>query len=123
MRSPYEPQIESLEALLAKRELTTELLCDEAREFSEMDSTHGEPSLFGVTDGKAVGTYLEHKFQAALHHGYIYQEGSSCQGHRLPWARCGLEGDEPQAAPILLPIQIGPSEDLRARLLASRVRV
>ena len=43
VRSPYEPQIESLEALLAKRELTTELLCDEAREFSEMESTHGEP--------------------------------------------------------------------------------
>ena len=56
---------------MAKRGLTTELLCDEAREFSEMESTHGEPSLFGVTDGKAVGTYLEHKFQAALHHGYI----------------------------------------------------
>ena len=42
-RVPYEPQNESLEALLAKRELTTELLCDEAREFSEMESTHGEP--------------------------------------------------------------------------------
>lgn len=84
VRSPYEPQIESLEALLAKRELTTELLCDEAREFSEMESTHGEPSLFGVTDGKAVGTYLEHKFQAALHHGYIYQEGSSAKGIDFP---------------------------------------
>ena len=34
VRSPYEPQNESLEALLAKRELTTELLCDEAREES-----------------------------------------------------------------------------------------
>ena len=84
VRSPYEPQNESLEALLAKRELTTELLCDEAREFSEMESTHGEPSLFGVTDGKAVGTYLEHKLQAALHHGYIYQGGSSAKGIDFP---------------------------------------
>lgn len=49
-----------------------------------MESTHKEPSLFGVTDGKAVGTYLEHKFQAYLHESYAYVEGSSAKGIDFP---------------------------------------
>jgi hypothetical protein len=36
----------------------------EAAKFAEVESTHTEPSLYGVTDGKVVGTYLEHKFIA-----------------------------------------------------------
>lgn len=34
----------------------------EAKKFAAEESSHDKPSLFGVTDGKAVGTYLEHKF-------------------------------------------------------------
>ena len=41
-------------------------------------------SLFGVTDGKAVGTYLEQKFQNYLHSTYDYVEGSSARGIDLP---------------------------------------
>ena len=51
---------------LSKRELTIDLLCEEDSAFSERESEHRELSLFGVTDGKAIGTYLEHKFQANL---------------------------------------------------------
>lgn len=51
---------------ITKSELTIPLLCDEARRFAKMESTYAEPTLFGVTDGKAVGTYLEHKFQIYL---------------------------------------------------------
>ena len=47
--------------------LTISTLKSEARDFAIQESTHPEPSLYGVTDGKAVGTYLEHKFQAYLH--------------------------------------------------------
>ena len=43
--------------------LTVQLLQKEASSFAKAQSKHAEPSLFGVTDGKAVGTYLEHKFQ------------------------------------------------------------
>jgi len=43
--------------------LTISLLQEEAASFAIAESEHAEPSLFGVTDGKAVGTYLEHKFQ------------------------------------------------------------
>ncbi len=46
-----------------KRRLTVERLCEEAKLFSQKESLHLEPTLYGVTDGKAVGTYLEHKFQ------------------------------------------------------------
>ena len=42
-----------------KSPLTIDNLLTEAALFSAMESTHDEPDLFGVTDGKAVGTYLE----------------------------------------------------------------
>lgn len=67
-----------------KLTLTVKVLCDEARRFSETESRHAEPSLFGVTDGKAVGTYLEHKFQAYLHKKYDYNAGSSAKGIDFP---------------------------------------
>jgi hypothetical protein len=46
--------------------LTIPLLCQEAAAFAEVISTYPEPTLYGVTDGKAVGTYLEHKLRAHL---------------------------------------------------------
>ncbi|MBL7185798.1 MAG: restriction endonuclease [Phycisphaerae bacterium] len=67
-----------------KQELTIELLCREAGVFAESESGHKESSIFGVTDGKAVGTYLEHKFQAYLCEEYTYEEGSSARGIDFP---------------------------------------
>ena len=65
-------------------ELTIELLCKEAHNFAKKESQHSETSLFGVTDGKAVGTYFEHKFQKYLHQEYTYIEGSSAKGIDFP---------------------------------------
>jgi hypothetical protein len=67
-----------------KPDLTIELLRQEAHNFSQTESQHSEPSLYGVTDGKAVGTYLEHKFQGYLHTKYTYEEGSSAKGIDFP---------------------------------------
>ena len=67
-----------------KTALTVMSLREEARSFAELESRHGEPSLYGVTDGKAVGTYLEHKFQTHLHSKYDYVEGSSARGIDFP---------------------------------------
>ena len=64
--------------------LTLESLLEEAEAFSTAESAHNEKSLFGVTDGKAVGTYFEHKFQAALALKYCYVEGSSAKGIDFP---------------------------------------
>ncbi len=49
-----------------KSVLTISQMFDEAKNFAEIESVYAEPSLFGVTDGKAVGTYVEHKFKAYL---------------------------------------------------------
>ena len=65
--------------------LTVAKLCSEAKIFSGMESAHSEPSLFGVTDGKAVGTYLEHKFRAyLLERGYTFDAGNSASGIDFP---------------------------------------
>ena len=42
------------------------------------------PELFGITDGKAVGTYVEHKFQRYLSDRYIVTVGNSAKGIDFP---------------------------------------
>lgn len=64
--------------------LTLALLQQEAATFANRESTHAEPRLFGVADGKAVGTYLEHKFQTHLTEQYDYRPGSSARGIDFP---------------------------------------
>lgn len=56
----------------------------EAHTFSQVESNHAEPALFGVTDGKAVGTYLEHKFKNYLAQNYSFQLGNSANGIDFP---------------------------------------
>ena len=56
----------------------------EAAIFAQTESKHDEDSMYGVTDGKKVGTYLEHKFQGLLHMKYNYEEGSSAKGIDFP---------------------------------------
>jgi hypothetical protein len=67
-----------------KPKLTLTTLKKEAATFGRLESNHQEPSLYGVTDGKAVGTYLEHKFRLHLSKKYLFQEGSSAKGIDLP---------------------------------------
>lgn len=64
--------------------LTVQLLQKEASSFAKAQAKHAESSLFGVTDGKAVGTYLEHKFQTLLQSRYEYLRGSSAKGIDFP---------------------------------------
>jgi len=67
-----------------KPELTVDLLRSEARAFSEVETKYDDPKLYGVTDGKAIGTYLEHKFTAYLSENYDYVVGNSASGIDLP---------------------------------------
>lgn len=64
--------------------LTIETLKIEARAFAMNQSRHHEPTLFGVTDGKAVGTYFEHRFRAYLRERYDFRLGSSAKGIDFP---------------------------------------
>jgi hypothetical protein len=64
--------------------LTLPKLRQEAEVFARKESKHKEPALFGVTDGKAVGTYLEQKFQAHLRDNYSFPAGNSAKGVDFP---------------------------------------
>jgi len=66
-----------------KPKLTIPLLISEAEIFCLAESQYDNPDLFGVTDGKAIGTYIEHKFQEKLEK-YDYLRGSSAKGIDLP---------------------------------------
>lgn len=64
--------------------LTINLLKKEALSFGQAESLHDEKTIYGITDGKAIGTYLEHKFQRYLHTKHDYVEGSSAKGIDFP---------------------------------------
>ena len=49
-----------------KKKLTVPLLCDEAARFADIESTYPEPTLYGVTDGKARAEYGDFQTPAVL---------------------------------------------------------
>lgn len=49
-----------------KKPLTINSLIKEAKEFCKVNSGLYRTELFGITDGKAVGTFVEHLFQKHL---------------------------------------------------------
>ncbi len=67
-----------------KSKLTINKLKKAAKEFCKIESLYKNKDLFGITDGKAIGTYIEHKFQSYLDEYYIYEKGSSAKGIDLP---------------------------------------
>jgi len=66
------------------QKLSIEILVKEAKAFCEKESKYDNPDLFGITDGKAVGTFIEHKFQNYLSSKYDYIIGSSANGIDMP---------------------------------------
>ena len=56
----------------------------EAKIFCEFMKQENHPSLIGITDGKAVGTYIEHWFQKYLSSRYEIEIGNSAKGIDLP---------------------------------------
>lgn len=87
-QSRVRKSVNCLHSTLGENELTVltiNRLCREAKLFSVAECTHPEPSLFGVTDGKAVGTYLEAKFRAYLSgKGYRFEAGNAANGLDFP---------------------------------------
>lgn len=67
-----------------KQKLTINILVKEAKAFCKKESKFDNPDLFGITDGKAVGTFIEHKFQDYLSSKYDYIIGSSASGIDMP---------------------------------------
>lgn len=67
-----------------KAKLTIHDLVEEAKVFCEIQSAIKHPELYGVTDGKAVGTLIEQKFQKHLDQKYTAIIGNSATGIDLP---------------------------------------
>jgi hypothetical protein len=67
-----------------KQNLTIEHVIIEAKAFCIAQSNRLNKELFGVTDGKAVGTHVEHKFQQHLADRFELKVGSSAKGIDLP---------------------------------------
>jgi len=67
---------------LAKLDLSA--LKREARSFVVTLSKNPIKDLYGVSDGKAVGTYVEHGFHSHLEKKYVYERGSSASGIDFP---------------------------------------
>jgi hypothetical protein len=66
------------------KNLSIDLIIQEAKIFCEQESQYENKELYGVIDGKAVGTHVENKFQSYLSSKYNYTTGSSAKGIDLP---------------------------------------
>jgi restriction system protein len=64
--------------------LTLPTLKCAAKTFLKRISSTPIPTLYGVTDGKAVGTHVEHSFQEYLSSLFTYMRGSSASGIDFP---------------------------------------
>ena len=64
--------------------LTLTALQREAALYATWQSKRKEATLFGVTDGKAVGTYVEHAFQERLSQRYTFPAGNAARGIDFP---------------------------------------
>ncbi|MGH9836445.1 MAG: hypothetical protein ACRD9Y_25760, partial [Blastocatellia bacterium] len=55
-----------------------------ARDFVRELSLAPIADLYGATDGKAIGTYVEHKFHRFLQENFSHSPGSSASGIDFP---------------------------------------
>lgn len=67
-----------------KKTLTIESLIAEAEHFCSLNSGLYRSELFGVTDGKAIGTFIEHLFKQFLEERYELEVGNFANGLDLP---------------------------------------
>lgn len=67
-----------------KPNLTLEGLQAEAARFAASSHGRHEADLYGVTDGKRIGTFIEHAFREHLTSSYQFEAGSSASGIDFP---------------------------------------
>ena len=70
--------------LQTKKNIEIKDIIEEAKIFCQKQSNINHVELLGVTDGKAVGTYVEHKFKDFLSNKYDIEIGNSASGIDLP---------------------------------------
>ena len=67
-----------------KPKLTKATFLKESEGFTREYSKKDFPEMYGVTDGKAVGTFIEHKFREFLAQKYDFELGNSAKGIDFP---------------------------------------
>ena len=97
--------------MAAKKSLAIPVLFKEAATFSRQESKHDDPAIYGVDNGKTIGTYFEHKFQNYLSAKYSYEKGSSAEGIDFP----GL-GVDMKTTSIKQPQSSCPYKDARQKI-------
>lgn len=69
---------------MEKIQLTADNIITEAKIFAQNYSKMTFTEIYGVTDGKAVGTFMEHKFREYMGKKYAFEFGSSAKGIDFP---------------------------------------
>ncbi|MEM9569376.1 MAG: restriction endonuclease [Bacteroidota bacterium] len=69
---------------MAKEILNINKLQRAAKKFAAAESSHYQPKLYGITDGKAIGTYLARNFFAYLRKSYDFEQGNAASGLDFP---------------------------------------
>ena len=73
------------------KRLTLKDLCEAALQFCKQESGRFSDELYGVTDGKAVGTFVEHRFEDFLAERFDMLRGSSANGLDLPSVKTDIK--------------------------------
>ena len=71
--------------------LTVEKLIEESQKFTKHERKITHPKLLGISDGKAIGKYIEHKFKIYLKNKYKFNLGSSAKGIDFPDAHINTD--------------------------------
>ena len=96
-----------------RKKLTVESLVAESKRFSDTESARQNDELFGVTDGKAIGTYIEKKFKEHLSLEYSFDSGNSARGIDLPGT---LVNTDIKVTSIRQPQSSSPFKDVKQKI-------
>lgn len=95
-----------------KREaLKLDNLAEAAKDFCQQESGNYKAELFGVTDGKAIGTMVEHAFQEYLAGRFDMSKGNSANGLDLPSVNTDIK-----VTSISLPQSSCPFKDSKQKI-------
>lgn len=98
------------------KKLSKEDLIQSAETFCKQESGKYRKELFGVTDGKAVGTFVEHLFQTYLAEHYEMEVGSSANGLDLPSVNTDIKVTSIKQPQSSCPCQRQQAKDIRTWL-------
>ncbi len=96
---------------MVKRKLTVIDLINCAREFCAKENDVFREELFGITDGKAVGTFVEHLFKNYLSERFVLTSGNSANGLDLPSVNTDIK-----VTSIKLPQSSCPYKDSKQKI-------